>query len=113
MDINLFNVPNQYRSRIKAVVEDFAQNHHLNPQSSLNITFLTKNKVRSLNRKYRKVDNPTDVLSFPIWKNLDEIPELGEVALGDIFICLEMTDIEKQLANLIKHSLDHLVGKHH
>ena len=113
MDISLLNIPNQYRARIKTTVDDFAKNHHLNPQSTINISFVSKNKIQSLNKKYRKIEQPTDVLSFPIWKNLDEIPKNGEVALGDIFICPEMTEIDKELENLIKHSLNHLVGKHH
>lgn len=111
--VNLYTIPKQYRFRIKQVVDDFVKDRDLNPQSVINISFVSKNKIRILNKKYRQIDRATDVLSFPIWHNLGEIPKTGQVALGDIFVCPREGDINKNLDDLIKHSLNHLVGKHH
>jgi len=113
MKINLVNIPSKYRSLIKTTVDDFIKVHRINPSSALNIEFTSKENIKSLNKKYRQVDQATDVLSFPIWKNKKNIPKGGEICLGDIIICPEMTDINKDLAVLINHSLNHLVGKHH
>ena len=111
--VNLYNIPKQSRAQIKQVVDDFLKNRGLNPQSVINISFVSKNKIRILNKKYRQIDQPTDVLSFPIWHNLGEIPKTGPVALGDIFICPSQSEINKNLDDLIKHSLNNLIGQHH
>ena len=111
--VNLYTIPKQYRSKIRQIVDDFVKDRGLNPRSIINITFVSKNKIRILNKKYRQIDQVTDVLSFPIWHNLGEIPKTGQVALGDIFVCPREADINKNLDDLIKHSLNHLVGKHH
>jgi len=113
MKINIINTPPQYHSLIKTTVNDFVKAHKINPNCTLNIEFISKRNIKSLNKKYRRVDLPTDVLSFPIWENKIDIPKKGKVSLGDIVICPEMTDINKDLAVLINHSLNHLVGKHH
>ena len=42
-------------------------------------------KMRSLNKKYRHVDKPTDVLSFPLYEKLPK--RYTTIDLGDIFIC--------------------------
>ena len=113
MQINFINIPNKYHSFIKTTAADFIKARKINADCTVNIEFVSKVKIKSLNKKYRRVDKPTDVLSFPIWENKIDIPKRGKVSLGDIVICPEMTDIDKDLAALINHSLNHLVGKHH
>lgn len=113
MEINFYNVPVKYQSTIKKTINDFIKKHQLNPRVSINISFVPKTKIQTLNKKYRKVDQPTDVLSFPIWDNLKNIPPKGEVALGDIFIYPAGSAKGKKLTNLVNHSLNHLIGKHH
>lgn len=93
-------------------VREYLKTNGINPQASVNVFFVTKRKMRSLNLKYRKIDSSTDVLSFPIWESKTDIPATGEVGLGDIFICPEEMEFKK-LGFLIRHSLDHLIGKHH
>ncbi len=61
--------------------------------AEISITFMTPDEIRELNRTYRDVDEATDVLSFPM---IDDepvtLPELPELALGDIVICPEPDD---------------------
>jgi len=113
MQTNFINIPPKYHSLIKKTVNDFVKVYKLNPNCTLNIEFVSSSRIKSLNKKYRQVDKPTDVLSFPIWQDAKNMPGKGSIGLGDIFICPEMTDIDQELANLISHSLNHLVGKHH
>jgi probable rRNA maturation factor len=86
--------------------------------------------IRSLNKRYRQIDRPTDVLSFPIihlyrGKKTKEtfpgIPELPE-NLGDIIISYpyakkqsieHQITVEEELLNLFAHGLKHLLGYHH
>lgn len=111
MEVDFINVPEKYRSLIKKTSGEFQKKFRLNPHSAVNVEFTTAEKIRHLNKKYRKIDKPTDVLSFPIWKNLEEIPKTGKVLLGDIIICPSEGD--GNLQNLVEHSLKHLVGIHH
>jgi len=53
--------------------------------------FLTNNlKMKKLNNKFRKVNKPTDVLSFPLYNDIEAINQLDESMhedMGDMFIC--------------------------
>ena len=88
----------------------------------ISLTFTNSEGIRELNKTYRNIDEPTDVLSFPM---IDEsvpveIPELPVLALGDIVICPEETarlhpELEKDEAVflMIAHSFLHLLGFDH
>ena len=76
---------------------------------------LTQNEeIRKMNRDFRGIDRPTDVLSFH--------PESGELMLGDIVISKEkvLSQAEefghsalREYAFLIAHSVLHLIGYDH
>jgi probable rRNA maturation factor len=72
--------------------------------------------IRVLNREYRGVDQPTDVLAFPMES---ESGARGDPALGDIVISLERAreqarqfkhPIRREVALLAVHGLLHLLG---
>ena len=72
------------------------------------IEFVGESRIRELNRRHRALDEPTDVLSFPIDGD-DETP-VGPRELGDVVICPEHTvDIPEAIA----HGALHLVGMDH
>ena len=89
----------------------------------LSVTFVGIDEIHELNREYRGVDRPTDVLSFPQFENLEEeIPEVGEICLGDVVICEEKAreqaaeyghSFERELVYLFTHSVLHLLGYDH
>jgi probable rRNA maturation factor len=64
-------------------------------------------EMRSLNRRHRGVDRPTDVLSFPI--DAGAAPA-GPRELGDVVICPEHTD---DLFEAVVHGVLHLCGYDH
>ena len=73
-------------------------------------------EVRSLNRQYRGMDKPTNVLSFPASAAVPDAP------LGDIILALETARREAQelgisladhAAHLVVHGVLHLVGHDH
>ncbi len=95
----------------------------------LSVSFVTKDEIRDLNRDYRGVDSPTDVLSFPQFEK-DEIGYYAEHAefvpeelmLGDVVICREKAEeqaleyghsFERELVYLFTHSVLHLLGYDH
>ena len=95
----------------------------------LSVTFVDMDEIHELNREYRGVDSPTDVLSFPQYEaediayyrdNRDEVPD--ELMLGDVVICREKAEeqaeefghsFERELIYLFTHSVLHLLGYDH
>ncbi len=113
MKIIYKNVPAAFQSIIKNTIREFFLSEKIEPRAIVNVEFVNEKAMRDLNKRYRHIDAPTDVLSFPIFKNLSQIPKESPFLLGDIIICPEKTDINHKLTNLVKHSLNHLVGRHH
>ena len=77
--------------------------------------FLTnKNIIKKLNKKFRKKNKETDVLSFPIKSHLDKNYK------GDIAICYEIINLRSKKTNfniefdkMWIHGLLHLLGYNH
>jgi len=92
-------------------------------EASLTITFLRDRAMRKLNRDYRGIDKPTDVLSFAYHEAEDNIPEQGESEhLGDVVISVETAEryasefgltFEREIEHLIIHGTLHLAGYDH
>ncbi|MBR4881208.1 MAG: rRNA maturation RNase YbeY [Clostridia bacterium] len=85
----------------------------------VSITLVDNEEIHLLNREYRGVDRPTDVLSFPIF---DEDDMGGKTILGDIVLSLERAteqaeefghSFEREVAFLTVHSMLHLLGYDH
>ncbi len=71
------------------------------------IEFVDEDRIRELNREHRKIDRPTDVLSFGV----DEDGEpIGPRELGDVVICPPRTE---NLREAIVHGALHLSGMDH
>lgn len=76
----------------------------------INVEFISKEGIRDLNRKFRQIDKPTDVLSFPQIK----IESAPIWLLGDIIICRDVVDEkDEDLEDVLKHGLLHLLGYDH
>ena len=96
----------------------------------ISLSFVTAEEIHELNRQYRGVDSVTDVLSFPLLEDLNELYDTEEgsseedepVALGDVVICLERAEEqaeefghskEREIVYLFTHSVLHLLGYDH
>lgn len=102
-----------------------ARLHGLNDMTEVDITIVDDEEIHTLNREYRNVDRPTDVLSFALDEG-DEEPELldgpEEHLLGDIIISAETAQrqgeefghgLEREIVYLAVHGLLHLLGYDH
>jgi probable rRNA maturation factor len=87
----------------------------------VSILFCSDDLIRTLNRDYRGIDDPTDVLSFAMGETLKEGNETIYLA-GDIVISLPAlgrnaaefgVDLDEELKRLILHGLLHLSGMDH
>lgn len=76
----------------------------------VDIKIVSIQEIHKLNRDYREIDKPTDVLSFPIQKKVDNNTP-RPVLLGDIVLCPDMA--KESIKKLIGHSTLHLLGFHH
>lgn len=90
--------------------------------AEISLTFVSKEEIRELNNQYRGIDNHTDVLSFPLIEDFDEIEEEDEYMLGDVVICLEKAREQaeeyghseaREIVYLFVHSVCHLLGFDH
>lgn len=92
----------------------------------VSVTFVDDEGIRELNKKFRNMDKPTDVLSFPLldYEGESEEPFFDELChnLGDIVISLERAMVqanefghsfEREVAFLTAHSMLHLLGYDH
>ena len=71
------------------------------------IEFVSAERIRELNREHRRLDEPTDVLSFGVD---GDGASAGPRELGDIVICPEHTE---DLREAVVHGALHLTGMDH
>ncbi len=85
------------------------------------IVFVGLEEIHALNKNYRGIDRPTDVISFAL-EDSDDFEVEGVRVLGDIYVCidkmkkqaLEYGHSEKrELSFLVCHGLLHLLGYDH
>ncbi len=103
-------------------------------EATVDITLVDLETIHEINKEQRKIDRPTDVLSFPMIEydeagEFDDIeeqdnfdPDSGEALLGDVVICLEKVEEQaeeyghsklREYAFLVCHSMLHLLGYDH
>ncbi len=105
-------------------------------EAEVNLTLTDNEGIHVINREYREIDRPTDVLSFPMLsysqsgdfaflENEEDDnfnPDTGEAILGDIIISVDKVSEQakefghtekREFAFLIVHSMLHLFGYDH
>ena len=112
--INLFHIVEKETLKY----ENFTDN------TEISITIVTNDEIKKINSKFRNIDRPTDVLSFPMIDFANgEIPDFSEIIiLGDIIINIDKAllqadeyghSLERELGFLTAHSMLHLLGYDH
>ena len=105
-----------YNDLVKKAVEGTLEYECFDKNCEVSITFTDNENIRELNKEYRDIDRETDVLSFPLEDDGDE------VVLGDIVISLEKAkeqaeeyghSLEREISFLCVHSCLHLLGYDH
>ena len=127
-----------YEETIAQVMAQAAKQENCPYEFEVNLTMTDNEGIRELNREFRQLDVPTDVLSFPMieyerpgdFSHLDREemavscfhPETGELLLGDIVISVERAkeqakeyghSLKREICFLIAHSMLHLFGYDH
>ena len=116
MVIDLYN-ENNLLSKIdyNKIIVDITKlfNEEFNCDKNVSVIIVNSDEIHEMNKQYRNIDRPTDVLSFE---------EFEDDYLGEIFICEEKVyeqalsynhSNEREFAFLLTHGLLHLLGYDH
>jgi len=101
-ELDLSDVPGELRPAVEATLRaaDVSEGH-------LSVELVDEDRIAQLNREHRGLDQPTDVLSFPI----DEREAVaGPRELGDVVICPERA---ADVVEAAVHGVLHLCGYDH
>ena len=122
--------PEHLKSQIKTTVRAALRAEGVDLPCEINVLITDDEGIRRINDAMRDLDQPTDVLSFPMfelepgekpraeWAE----PDSGKVFLGDMMISLERTQAqaeefghspEREVCYLAVHSVLHLLGYDH
>ena len=127
LDFNSFNEElNNYQTIYEALLEKTIKHLSLDFEPFLSVTLVDNDYIHEINKTYRHIDRPTDVISFAF---LDGDPSKEAllhskqiVVLGDIYISYQKANeqaisyghsLERELKFLFVHGLLHLLGYDH
>ena len=120
MKINFVNETDldvkEYKKLIRNVLKSEKNDKYFN------IIFVASDRIRQINNDYRGIDKVTDVISFALMENQDELFMEAIDELGDVFICIERAieqandynhSVEREMGFLAVHGYLHLIGYDH
>ena len=124
----------EYESTIEKVVNECFKTEKLDKTNLyMSITLTNPEEIERINKQYRSIDRPTDVLSFPMFEkeelenfisknsNITDVNEQADI-LGDIVISIPKVyeqakeynhSFERELAYMVVHGFYHLMGYDH
>ena len=115
------------RKKIKAAVISYLT-PKIESDVEVSITIVGDRQMHELNKRYRGIDYPTDVLSFPhndpsqpnpvpFVDPPDNLIRLGDIVVSYPQAVTEAIEenklVDDQIIFLIYHGIDHLLGIHH
>ena len=118
-------VPEELEATLKKAMDIVAEKENLRDNAEVDITLVDLDEIHELNKQYRGIDRPTDVLSFALDEG-DEEPEVEdeevEHLLGDVIICAQKAveqgeefghGLTREMTYLAVHGMLHLLGYDH
>ena len=119
-----FDVTYKLKMLIRRAVIAALEYEGFDNDTEISLTLTDNVGIRALNKEFRDIDKPTDVLSFPLtdYEGTDLPIDDHEISLGDIVISLERAaeqanefghSFEREVAFLTVHSMLHLLGYDH
>ena len=111
--------------KVTQAVKIFSENFKISRNFHFTVHSLNESESKKLNQKTFNINKPTDVLSFPLYNNIDSINQLDQSMhedMGDMFICRNVIkknaeiydkDFVEELQYIVIHGLLHLIGYSH
>ena len=125
MEITVLNRTNEnldlYSNLFKKISRSAEKLLKLDEDYEISVTFVRSRTIHAINRDYRGIDRPTDVISFAIQDDLEDFEEENK-DLGDIFINIDYArkqakeyghSYEREICFLFTHGLLHCLGYDH
>lgn len=116
----------QYEDIYLSLLEKTMKHLSLKFDPIVSVTFVDNAFIHKINKEYRHIDRPTDVISFAFLDNEEDkdvqLHGQGIVCLGDIYISVDKAieqansyghSLERELCFLFVHGLLHLLGYDH
>ena len=120
LDFNSFDQEfNNYEEKYVFLLNKTLKHLSLSFEPYISVTLVDNDYIHEINRQYRHIDRPTDVISFE--SEYDEFEE-DDGYIGDIFICIDKVyeqalsyghSNEREFAFLLCHGILHLHGYDH
>jgi probable rRNA maturation factor len=113
MEVNYFNQQTEDTNHFEVILDRIFS--EIEGTKSMQVIFVDNTQIHEINKTYRNVDKPTDVISFPN-------DEIEDDSIGDIFISLDQAklqakdyghSIEREIGFLAVHGYLHLIGYDH
>ena len=111
--------------KVTQAVKIFSENFKISRNFHFTVHSLNESESKKLNQKTFNKNKPTDVLSFPLYNDIEAINELDRSMsedMGDMFICRNIIkknaeiydkDFVEELQYIVIHGLLHLIGYSH
>jgi probable rRNA maturation factor len=98
-------------------LQDLAQliltSYFKSPHLRVEVSLIDRRTMRKLNRTFRGLDKPTDILSFEAPEDFPQVDKTGRT-IGEIYLCPSYISAHKVSINhLLVHGLLHLLGFDH
>lgn len=112
----------QNEAVIRRVCDEVGRVYGSEEPWEMSVLLCDNKRIHELNREYRHIDRPTDVLSFALNEGDEVNGEAESQLLGDLVISLERTaeqakeyghPFERELAYLTVHGCLHILGYDH
>ena len=110
MALNVYNQTDyrgylKYKTYFRDILNNAAKVLDMPKRVAVSVIFVNDEQIQGINRDYRNIDRPTDVISFALADNKEETDYIPN-ELGDIFI-------KREICFLFTHGLLHLNGFDH
>ena len=111
--------------KVTQAVKIFSENFKISRNFHFTVHSLNESESKKLNQKTFNKNKPTDVLSFPLYNDIEAINQLDQSMhedMGDMFICRNVVkknaeiydkDFVEELQYIVIHGLLHLIGYSH
>ena len=117
-------IPSGIRLLIRRCCHAVLEEEGFEDNAEVSVRFVDNETIHELNKEFRNIDKPTDVLSFPLGENGEYDTDLstGAKLLGDIVISIPKAmeqaqeynhSLQREIGFLTVHSMLHLLGYDH
>lgn len=121
-----FEITEEFEKLFNDVVKESLRYEEFDPECEVSLSIVSNDEIQEINKQFREIDAPTDVLSFPLLTFEEgeqaDVNENNEIMLGDIIISIDKAKtqaeeyghgLRRELAFLTAHSMLHLMGYDH